>query len=183
LHNAVLKRVSRLAVGLVVALLLAASSVLPAAASNSAVALTSGNLYGGGLTFSNFSETTVDGNEKTTTASWTIANVVDGRGSGAGWNLSLMLTAPDETGGSAYVSTAQIVSLAVATSSQTSTVTPVGTNASLFGGGSVKILQAAIGGGMGSYAVSAIGVTLTIPTSARSATYLPDAIVSLSSGP
>lgn len=197
MHHPYFKRASRLTLGVVAAAVLAVGTVLPAAAAGeTGVTVTGGSLSGGGLTFGNFSGITLDGTAKTATASWAIADAVDSRGTGAGWNLSLTLSPLAEYSGAAYVvsgkvlatdavkvTTAPVVTLADAGSSPANTVTPVGTTVSVATGSPVKLLTAAVDGGMGSYAISAIGSTLTIPANTKAATYKSDATVSLSTGP
>jgi hypothetical protein len=199
-NHSFLKRTSRLTIGLATAALLAGATALPAAAvSETGVTVTGGtSISGGGLTFGNYSGITLDGTAKSGTASWAIADVVDPRGTGAGWNLSLTLTPFAEWSGAAYVvagkvlatdavkvTSAPIVSLADAGSSPTTTVAPISATTSIATGSPVKLLTVAadVYGGMGSYSFSAIGTTLTVPANTKAAIYHSDATVSLSTGP
>lgn len=177
--------------------LTAALAVTPAFAATTAATgdtLTSGTLTGGDIGFADFAATTLTGTQQTTTADWSIGNVVDARGTGAGWGVSLSLTQLKEydTGTSAYVAsgktldtssikvtTAPVVTLADATSSAASTVTPVAAATAVDTGSAVTVLDAAAAGGMGSYSVSPMTVTLTVPASAYAKTYKTDATVSL----
>jgi hypothetical protein len=200
MHQHFIKRASRLTLGVVAAAVLAVSTVLPAVAvEETGVTITGGSLSGGGLTFGNFSAITLDGTAKTATASWAIANAVDGRGTGAGWNLSLTLTPLAEWSGAAYigagakvlptdavrVTTSPSVSLADAGSSAANTVTPIGTTTSIASGSPVKLLTVAadVDAGMGSYAFTNLVATLTVPAGTKAATYKSNATVSLSTGP
>ena len=49
-------------------------------------------IYQGGITFATFTGITLDGTQKTSTADWAIADVVDPRETGDGWTVVLMLT-------------------------------------------------------------------------------------------
>lgn len=162
------------------------------------VTVTGDTLSGGDLTFADFGGITLSGIQQATTATWNIADVVDSRGTGAGWNVVLTLTqlAEYDTVGFAYVAsgktlgtssikvtTAPIVTLADATSSDASTVTPVATAVALDTGTPVKLLSAAIDGGMGSYAIAAMTATLTTRADTYAGTFKTDATVAMVTGP
>jgi len=163
------------------------------AAADTGVAITGGTLSGGELGFTPFSAVTLDGTAKTSTAVWTIANVIDPRGTGAGWNVSLTLTPFKEYVDTAYVTeggktlaassikvtTAPIVTQVDETSSAASTITVVAAQIALDTGSPIKLLSASADGGMGSYAVSDLTTTLSIPANAYAATYKTDATVAL----
>ncbi len=168
------------------------------AAGESGVTLTGDTLSGGAITFSDFSGVTLNGQQQTTTATWSIADVVDSRGTGAGWNLSLTMTQLKQydTGESAYVpdgytiptssvtvSAAPEVTLADGTSSPANTITTVSTSTALDTGSPVTLLSAAVDGGMGSYNIGDLTATLAIRADAYAGTYKTDATVALVTGP
>lgn len=81
------------------------------------------------------------------------------------------------------MSTVPAVTTLDATSSEATTITPVALNTDLDTASDVKILSAIENGGMGSYGVSDLGVTLVIPANAYAKTYKADATVSLNTAP
>ncbi len=188
---------ARVSLGLGVAALLTLGTSLSAfATTDTGATITGGTLSGGGLGFATFGAITLNGAQQTSTAAFTLANVIDGRGTGAGWNVSLSLTPLAEYSGSAYVTggktlaassikvtTAPVVSLVDSTSSPATTITPVATTTALDTGSAVKLLDAAANGGMGSYAFSNMTSTLTVPANAFAKTYKSDATVSLNVAP
>jgi hypothetical protein len=165
------------------------------AAAETGVPVTGTTLSGGSINFGSFSDITLHGTQETAAATWTIGNIIDARGTGAGWNLSLTLTPLKEYNGSYVVggkvlamgsvkiTTAPIVTLADATSSAANTITPVTTTTSLDTGSPIKLISAMLAGGMGSYAISSLGATLTTPASVYAKTYKTNATVTLSTGP
>lgn len=173
------------------------SAVGPAlAADKSEVTVSSGGLTGGVITFADLGAVTLDGTQQTTPTTWSFTDIVDARGTGAGWNQTLTLTQLKEYAAGLYVvsgkqlatsslkvTTAPVVSLADASSSPVNTVTPVTNTTALDSGSPVKLTSAALDGGMGSYALTAITATLTIPASAFAKNYRTDATVSLNTGP
>ena len=195
-------RIARLALGLGVAAVLGLGSTLPAFADGPTSVTISGTpATGGGVTLRNFSAISLDGvNQKTATATWSIANVTDASGSGNGWNVSLTLPALATydttnhvyfTGGSAHtlasssiqVTTAPVVTQVGATGSPASTVTPVAAGTALDTGSAVTLLSARVNGGMGSYSFSDLTATLTVPATTFAATYRSDATVSFTATP
>ncbi|MFT4416216.1 WxL domain-containing protein [Fredinandcohnia humi] len=156
-----------------------------------------GDLTGGGVTFAPLSAT-LNGSLITTSANWSIADITDARGTGAGWNVSISLSQFKEfdtvnnvyvTNGktlatnSLKVSTVPTIAKKDATSSETTTITPVALNTGLDTGSTVKLLSASIDGGMGSYTVGNLGVSLTIPANAYAKTYKTEATVTLNTAP
>lgn len=192
-------RFSRLVVGLGLATAVAVGTIVPAfATADTGVTVTGGTLSGGTITFAMAGNITLNGAQQTSTATWSIANITDATGTGAGWNLSLTLTklAEYNTGTSSYVvsgktlptssmkvTTAPVVSLVDSTSSPANTVTPVSTTTALDTTSAVKLLDAAANGGMGAYSFSNLVTTVTVPADAYAKTYRSDATVSLNSGP
>ncbi len=190
---------ARVSLGLGAAALLTLGTTLSAfAAADTGATISGGTLSGGALTFATFGTIALNGAQQTATSAWSIANVDDARGTGAGWNVSLSLTQLAEyntttlayvTGGktlatsSIKVTTAPVVSLVDSTSSPASTITPVATTTALDTGSAVKLLDAAANGGMGTYSFSNMTTTLTVPANAHAATYKSDATVSLNAAP
>ena len=168
------------------------------AAEETGVTLTGDTLSGGAITFADFGAVTLNGTQQTTTSTWNIGDIIDSRGTGAGWNLSLTLTQLKEydTSGSAYVtdgytiptgsmtvSTAPTVALGDGTSSPADTITAVATSTQLDTGSPITLLSAAIDGGMGSYEIGNLTASLSIRADAYAATYKTDATVALVTGP
>ncbi len=190
---------ARVSLGLGAAALLTLGTSLSAfAAADTGATISGGTLSGGGLTFATFGAITLNGAKQTSTAAFSLANVSDARGTGAGWNVSLTLTPLAEyntttlayvasgktlAASSIMVTTAPIVSLVDSTSSPANTITPVATTTALDTGSAVKLLDAALNGGMGSYSFSNMTSTLTVPANAYAKTYKSDATVSLNATP
>lgn len=184
---------------MIAALAMLSLVVLPAYAStagDSQVSITGGVLSGGLVGFGNFTPIALDGSNKTTTADWTIGDVVDATGTGAGWNVSLTLTLFKEWLTDAYVTdgktlgsasvlvtTAPVVTQVDDSSSEIETVTVVADAVALDTTSPIKLLSSALDGGMGSYSVSNMGVTLSVPANVYAATYKTEATVALVTGP
>lgn len=160
------------------------------------VAITGGTLSGGDIGFTNFAPITLDGTAKTATATWTIANLVDARGTGAGWNMSLTLTQFKEYAAAAYVesgaalatssvkvTTMPLVSAEDLTSSSAADIAVVAAETALDTATPVKLFTSDTDEGMGSFAASDMTVTLYVPANARAHTYKTDATVALVTGP
>ena len=193
---------SRIALGVSVLLLFAivTSVIFPIehASAKPSVTIMGSNLTGGTITFQALTPITLNGEQQTSTASWPIANVIDARGNGSGWNVSVTLTpfAEYDTNTANYVrggktlassslvvSSAPTIALADSTSSTVSGMTVVSTNTAIDTGVPIKIASAPAIKGMGSYTFTVLGVTLTIPANTYAATYRSNATVTLSSGP
>ena len=190
---------ARVSLGLgATALLTLGMSLSAFAAADTGATITGGTLSGGVLGFASFGAITLNGQQQTSTAAFTLTNVSDATGTGAGWNVSLTLTPLAEyntttlayvtggkvlTGSSIKVTTAPVVSLVDSTSSAASTITPVAATTALDTNSAVKLLSAAANGGMGSYAFSNMTSTLTVPANAYANTYKSDATVSLNATP
>ncbi|MDB5058288.1 MAG: hypothetical protein JWO59_1760 [Chloroflexi bacterium] len=186
-----------ISLGLVALTSLAQATPIGATA-DAGVAFAAGTLSGGAITFSNFGGVTLNATRQTTTATWSIANISDARGTGTGWHLSLTLAqlAEYNTGTTSYVAggkklptssvtvfTAPTVSLVDLSSSATNTITPVSAGTALDTGSPVKLLSAAIGGGMGTYSFGAMTVSLSDPATTYARTYETDATVTLEDAP
>ncbi len=190
---------ARVSLGLgATALLTLGMSLSAFAAADTGATITGGTLSGGVLGFASFGAITLNGQQQTSTAAFTLTNVSDATGTGAGWNVSLTLTPLAEyntttlayvtggkvlTGSSIKVTTAPVVSLVDSTSSAASTITPVAATTALDTNSAVKLLSAAANGGMGSYAFSNMTSTLTVPANTYARTYKSDATASLNATP
>ncbi len=185
-----------IATALVFGIAATAFSTQSFAAQQTASTISGGELSGGAIGFSQLAAS-LDGTKQTTSASWTIGDIIDARGTGAGWDLTLNLTQFKEVDiageyvangkaiamNSLFVSTAPEVTKLDATSSDVGTITPVAVETALDTESDVKILSAADAGGMGSYDVSNLGVTLVIPADAYAKTYKSEATVTLNTAP
>jgi len=190
---------ARVSLGLgATALLTLGMSLSAFAAADTGATITGGTLSGGVLGFASSGAITLNGQQQTSTAAFTLTNVSDATGTGAGWNVSLTLTPLAEyntttlayvtggkvlTGSSIKVTTAPVVSLVDSTSSAASTITPVAATTALDTNSAVKLLSAAANGGMGSYAFSNMTSTLTVPANTYARTYKSDATASLNATP
>jgi hypothetical protein len=156
----------------------------------------SGVLSGGTITYGNFNAVNLDGTAKTTQATWSISDVTDATGIGAGWELRVTLSQFKEYGALGYVTggktlpkgslkiiTPPVVSKKDATSSDLSTITTVLTNTLLDTEVAVPLIVASVNGGMGSYTVSDFIVELTLPADTYARTYKTEAIEELVTGP
>ena len=190
----------RLVAVMVAAIAMLTLTVAPAFATepdgSSQVAIVGGTLSGGVIGFTDFTSIDLDGTAKTSTAIWTIGNVVDARGTGAGWNVSLTLTQLKEWAADDYVvsgvaldtssitvTTVPAMDEADATSADAAAIAVVAADTALDTGSGVKLLTSDVGEGMGSYTVSNMTVTLHVPAKALAHTYKTDATVALTVGP
>jgi len=162
------------------------------AAANTEVSITGGDLTGGVITYVPFGTVALDGTAKTLTAVWKISDVVDARGTGAGWDLKLTLTPLKEYVDTAYktdgrtfasssikVTAVPDVSMVDASSSDSADIVVIPINTAFDTVTGASLLTAAKDTGMGSYAVSDFSVELSIPASAYVATYKTDATVTI----
>lgn len=190
------KKIIMLAVAMVATLSLLATSALATAPEGAQVAITGGSFAGGDINFANFTAVVLDGTKKAATATWTIDNVVDARGTGAGWNTTIQLTQFKEwldeayvvdgrslATGSVTVTTAPTVTAADDTSSAAADIAAVTVETALDTLAPVKVLMSDTDEGMGSYAVTDMSVSLNIPANVHAATYKTDATVALVTGP
>ncbi len=183
---------ARIAASFGAATLMALGTALPSFAD---VTITGATQSGGGLTYGLFTGVTLNGTAQTSTGTFTFQNIIDPRGTGAGWNISMTLTPFSEWsttyvgGGKAFatsslqVTTASVVSWVDVTSSPTSTVTPAPVTTVLDAGAPVKLVSAAVGGGMGSYSLSMMTATLNVPANAYARQYKSDATVTTNAVP
>ena len=190
----------RLVAVMVAAIAMLTLTVAPAFATepdgSSQVAIVGGTLSGGVIGFTDFTSIDLDGTAKTSTAIWTIGNVVDARGTGAGWSVSLTLAQLKEwdiddyvTDGavldtsSVTVKTAPAIEALDSSSSDAAAIAVVATDIALDTGLGVKLVTSDLSEGMGSYSVSNMTVTLHVPAKALAHTYKTNATVALSVGP
>lgn len=139
-----------------------------------------------------FMVVTLDGSARKTEAGLDDFSVVDGRGTGDGWTVSVQATQFREWDGTAYVVNGK--SLPVGSLSMPApTVVAMGTESMPpeiaagpfhIDGASVIIARAARGAGMGVYLLGAPEpLVLTVPASAYVGTYRSELSVSVTSGP
>ncbi len=197
------RHLARLSAAISLAGMVGLGAAIPTfAATETGVTVTAGTLTEGGLTFANFAGITLNGTQQTKDSNWAIANVVDPRGSGAGWNVSLTLSqfAQYSVSGGVYiegghtlagsslkVTPAPVISKVDATSDATTTITPVTATTALDTGSPVKLLVTngdnTTPNGKGSYSFADMTSTLTVPAAAYAGTYKSDATVSLNVSP
>ncbi|WP_251551964.1 WxL domain-containing protein [Neobacillus muris] len=170
------------------------------AAELSGATVDGGDLTGGAITFAPLSATLTGSKVVSPTANWGISDIVDARGTGEGWNLTMTLSQFKEFDtaandfvsggktlptGSLKLTTAPTVAQKDDTSSPVDTITPVSAEQvlALDTDSPVKLLSASLNGGMGSYTVSDLGVELTVRADAYAKTYKSEATVSLTTAP
>ncbi|MBH0231332.1 WxL domain-containing protein [Halobacillus yeomjeoni] len=149
------------------------------------------------ITVGDFSGVTLDGTTQTTTLALPSFTVTDATGTGAGWNVNLSATQFSEADpgtktlstGSLTLTTAPDVALADTESSPTNTVTvaDAGPSATIDEGSGIKLLSAAVNGGMGSYTIGGTTpavLTLTLkPKEVYETTYNSTLTFTVSTGP
>ncbi len=185
------------------AALVAATGLLVGAIAPAAMAAdpTDVNLIPGSLSITNpavanFSDVTLDGTAKTTTAAMENFSVTDARGSGAGWNVTVQATRFTEvdalTGTYVLVDPKRLpagsLSMPAPTVAADGTTSPGPSITSgpytIDSGSAVKIASAAVGNGMGKYDFTQGGnLSLSIPATASAARYRSDVTVSAVTGP
>jgi hypothetical protein len=191
-----ISKIVTLVVAMVATLSLFVTSALATETASSQVAITGGSLTGGDIHFTNFSAIELDGTKKSATATWTIANIVDARGTGTGWNTTLQLTQFKEWAADAYVTDGQVLAMDSVTVTTVPSLTDADDTSSLPSDIAivtlgtpldtlvpVKLLMSDINEGMGSYAVTDMTVTLNVPANVHAAAYKTDATVALVTGP
>ena len=189
------KRHFTVMLAMVAALVLLAASAF-ATEPGAEVTVIGGTLSGGDIIFSNLTDIELDGTAKTATADWSFTNLVDARGTGAGWHTTLTLSQFMEWENGVYVESGHsleteslyITTPSTITKAEESSSSPllIGTaplSAVLDVGTPVKLTSCDVGGGMGSYAISDMTVTLFVPANIYACTYKTDAVVALVSGP
>ncbi len=172
-------------------LTLLAVSAVAVAAETGTVTITGGTLSVTAADVS-LSGVTLDGTDKTATSasgsnSW---SATDARGTGVGWNLTIAATDFSD-GGSYTIDIAQAdsefkiqlldanVTVTAGNTKPTSQVTAL---TAIPDTGSLKFLSAAVGDGMGSYAI-APNFELEVPAETYAATYTSTITISAVSGP
>lgn len=150
--------------------------------------LTGGDVSLSTVTAASFGVITLDGTTQTFQAPLNTFDVTDARGTGAGWNVSVVAGQfTDSTSGrimdaGSLAIDAPAVNLKDAGSSALSTITQAG--GVLDNGTGVKLLSAAVDGGMGSYTVDPASMTLTLkPGKVYAGNYTSTVTVSLTTGP
>ncbi len=190
MKNTTTRQIRRRLAVFVTVLGLAAFNAGPAGAESASLAVTGGSLSSTTAAIS-FTGVTLDGTDTTTTAapSWT---VVDARGTGLGWNVTVIST--DLTDGGTPLRSLDISAadqdLLVSVGSISATAgngvptTAVGSNTDVpfTGGAALKILSAAVGDGMGTYTYTPT-FTQEVPAEAYAVTYTGTVTVTVASTP
>ncbi|MGI2327626.1 WxL domain-containing protein [Planococcus sp. YIM B11945] len=141
-----------------------------------------------GVSTSNFGMVQLSGATQTTTAQLDIASIIDARGTGDGWNVTVKAQPLSLTEDGSVLSENKLT-LAVPTvqkvdggSSEVSTIATSGGNIDNANG--VNILTAQGNGGMGSFTIDPIAMTLTLlPKEVFSGNYSTTVSVELTNGP
>ncbi|WP_422122779.1 WxL domain-containing protein [Planococcus sp. X10-3] len=151
--------------------------------------ITGGNMNITGVSASTFGDAvTLDGSTQTVTgAAISTFNVTDARGTGAGWNVAVSATpflhnsnTKTLSAGSLTLAAPEVTKIDTNSSAET-TVTPA---SGPIDGGSVKVLSAEADGGMGSYTISAMAMSLELkPKEVYAGTYTSTVNVELTTGP
>lgn len=144
-----------------------------------------------GFTAANFTAITLDGTTKTTNSTVTDMTLIDARGTGAGWSVNLgATTVTNATAANGTLNTLPVASLVlgavtIAAVGDSSPVVDIATiTGTIDTAGGVKILNADINEGMGTYTVSIAPMTLTLlPKDAKAGTYSSTITMTLSQGP
>lgn len=174
----------------IVSLLVAMVAVTAFAADETGVELTGGSLSGGTIAFADFGTVTLNGAQQAKTATWSINDITDARGTGLGWTYSLTLTQLiDEVSGKALPLNSITFDTAPALTEADGTSTPSGdiavnalAGAFIDTGLPISLLEAGIDEGMGSYDLT-WDAELTVPASAYAGTYTADATVLIENVP
>lgn len=150
--------------------------------------ITGGDVSLSTVTASSFGVVTLDGTTQTVQAPLNTFDVTDARGTGEGWKVSVVAGQfTDSTSGrimdaGSLVIDAPAVSLKDDGSSALTTITQAG--GVIDNGTGVKLLSAAVDGGMGSYTVAPASMTLTLkPGKVYAGNYASTVTVSLTTGP
>ena len=157
----------------------------PAGAVQASVSVSGGNLANTAQNVT-FPGVTLNGTDQTvagsTAPAWAAS---DARGSGLGWNVTIISTAFTGAGGTIPVANFKIRLLTVTTISGNTAPTPGPgsyTSLSSVSLSAIKLLTAAVGTGMGSYTYTP-DFQLTVPGSAGAGSYTANVEVSVNSGP
>lgn len=174
----------------VVALSFALFSTTSLAAETS-TAINGGTVGISGVTATTFTSVTLDGKTQTTTANLSTFDATDARGTGEGWKVDVKASQFKDATDATKVKTLPAGSLAIAApavslkdpgSSLLDTITTAGGIIDNTTG--VKLVSAALNGGMGSYTVAPSAMTLTLkPGTVYAGNYASTVTVSLTTGP
>lgn len=150
--------------------------------------ITGGSVSLSAVTASSFGVLPLDGTTQTIKAPLNTFDVTDARGTGEGWKVSVVAGQfTDSTSGNVLEAgslaiDAPSVSLKDDGSSALTTITQAG--GVIDNGTGVKLLSAAVNGGMGSYTVAPASMTLTLkPGTVYAGNYASTVTVSLTTGP
>ena len=151
-------------------------------------------ITGGALSFGaqqpsvgNFTAVQLNGQIQTTNATVSAFSVVDATGSGSGWNV-MVKASQFATADNAFTLPENSLGIATPTvtaaegASDVSTITKA--NGKIDNVTGVKILSAAVNGGMGTYNVDANNLALTLnPKDVKAGTYISTVTVTVTTGP
>jgi hypothetical protein len=153
-------------------------------------AITGGSLSMGQPTIDDyFTAVTLNGEEQSTTASLGAFTVTDARGTGSGWNVVVKATQfTDVSTGLTLPENSLDIAVPTVTAqdgaSALSTLTIINNIESIDNATGVKILSAAVNGGMGKYDVAANTLTLNLqPKDVKAGTYTSTITVKVTTGP
>jgi hypothetical protein len=188
--------IARIAVALSAAALLSLGTALPSLANGTApqtsnVVVGAGPL-GAGVSFADFVGINLNGSAQKRTTTLLLTNIIDSRGDGTGWNLTLQMQP--------FADTLAVIPRALPASSLTLTNSPAVTvmdetsgpvSALTVGpglaaltavdtGASIALITAPAAAGMGSYTVAPIQLTLNLPANTFAANYTTDALITIS---
>jgi hypothetical protein len=173
-------------IGLLVGVFFAATAILGGTAFATTAVLNGGTLAVTTPTVGDFTGVTLNGSAQSTTASMGTFNVIDARGTGVGWNVTVQATQFTMSGHTLPMDSISMPAPTVAKIAATSGNTPsITTGPYLIDDASaVKITSAAADGtGMGSYTFTPGALTLSIPANAYAGTYTSTVTVSVVTGP
>ena len=180
-----MKRTRR--IGLLVGIFFAATTILGGTAfAATSVVLTGGTLNITAPSVGNFTGVTLNGTAQTTSATMGTFSVVDSRGTGVGWNVTVQATQFTATGHTLPMGSISMPAPTVAKTDATSGGTPsINSGPYLIDSASaIKIATAAADGtGMGSYQFTPSSLTLSVGANAYAGNYTSTVTVSVVTGP
>jgi X-Pro dipeptidyl-peptidase len=186
-------QIRRLAVTLAASAVLTSALAPAALAADTTVTVTGGTLTVTNPLVANFPGVTLNGSAQTVAAAMDAFSATDGRGSGAGWNVTVQATRFSEVSAGAIVvggkqlpaSSLTMPAPTVAANGTTSAAPTITAGPyTLDAGSAVKIASAAVDTGMGKYDFTQGGnLSLSVPSTAYAKTYKSTVTVSAVTGP